>query len=313
MRAVSGRAGVDLGGFDEWMGAWSPDTPRDPGGLAHFQLNRAWGVVETVARTNPFYGRRLDMPSGRDPDAYRSLPLTVKQEVVDDCAEHPPYGSRTVSPPEAIRMVVHTSGTSGQGMAVYALDTADLDAIIRTEAVGFLWAGVGEGTRVLLTLPIGMTAAGLWYSAALRAVGANLLSVGPYSTERKVELLRQARCLVFPIQWEEPFGLVMIEAMLVGTPVVAFACGAAPEVVDDGVTGFLVHTFDELCSRLRDVGRIDRKACRARARRRWSSARMARAYADLYREMAAHYRAARGEHTFLSRGDNGAALSAWRR
>ena len=182
---------VQIAAFDEWMGAWSPTTPRDPDDLARWQLERTWSLVEKMAEHNPFYRRRLQPPPDRDALAFRSLDLTRKQDVVEDCASHPPYGSRTVAEARDIRMVVHTSGTSGQGMAVYALDSADLAAIIRTESVGFLWAGIGEGTRVLLTLPIGMTAAGLWYSAALRAIGANVFSVGSYSTERKVDVLHQ--------------------------------------------------------------------------------------------------------------------------
>jgi phenylacetate-CoA ligase len=191
MTTLTGDPGVLLGAFDEWTGAWSPSTPRDPDELASWQLERAWSLAERLGRGNPYYRHRLDLPPERDADAYRSLGVTTKQQVVEDCGAHSPYGSRTVAEVRDIRMVVHTSGTSGQGMAVYALDSADLEAIVRTEAVGFLWAGVGEGTRVLLTLPIGMTAAGLWYSAALRAIGANLFSVGPYPTERKVELLHQ--------------------------------------------------------------------------------------------------------------------------
>ena len=85
----------------------------------------------------------------------------------------------------------------------------------------------------------------------------------------------------------------MIESMLVGTPVIAYACGASPEVVEDGVTGFLVHTLDEMCRRMRDVGRIDRKVCRERARARWSSARMAREYVALYMESIDHWASAR--------------------
>ncbi len=191
MTTLTGDHRLDLVAFDEWTGAWSPSTPRDRDELASWQLDRAWSLVEDLGRDNPFYRDRLHLPDHRDADAYRSLGVTTKQQVVEDCAAHPPYGSRTVAESADIRMVVHTSGTSGQGMAVYALGPADIEAIIRTEAVGFLWAGVREGTRVLFTLPIGMTAAGLWYSAALRAIGANVFSVGPYPTERKVELLRQ--------------------------------------------------------------------------------------------------------------------------
>jgi phenylacetate-CoA ligase len=187
---LTGEPEVQVGAFDEWMGAWS-SIPADPGDLIAWQLGRAWRHAEALGQGNPFYADRFRLPRQRDANAFRALPMTTKQDVIEDCAGNPPYGSRTVAVPADIRMVVHTSGTTGRGMAVYALDSADLEAIVRTEAVGFLWAGIREGTGVLLTLPIGMTAAGLWYSAALRAIGANVLSVGPYPTERKVDLLRQ--------------------------------------------------------------------------------------------------------------------------
>lgn len=144
-------------------------------------------------------------------------------------------------------------------------------------------------------------------------IGADAIWVGEVDHERKVELLSNSCCLVFPIQWEEPFGLVMIEAMLVGTPVVAFACGAAPEVVEEGVTGFLASTLDELCMRIRDVQNLDRRACRARARARWGAHRMAREYATVYRDAIDSWSATQSGHTFLRGGDNGAALTALRR
>ncbi len=102
----------------------------------------------------------------------------------------------------------------------------------------------------------------------------------------KVDLLCGASAVLFPSQWEEPFGLVMIEAMLVGTPVIAFARGSAPEVVEDGLTGFLVRDIEEMASRIHQVHRIDRARCRERARARWSSTRMARDYAALYEQLA---------------------------
>jgi glycosyltransferase involved in cell wall biosynthesis len=107
------------------------------------------------------------------------------------------------------------------------------------------------------------------------------LSHGP-----KVRLLRSVGALLFPLAWEEPFGLVMIEAMLVGTPVIAFARGSAAEVVEDGVTGFLVRDMKEMAERIRHVDRIDRRRCRSRAAERWSTKRMAAEYADLYTELA---------------------------
>jgi glycosyltransferase involved in cell wall biosynthesis len=105
---------------------------------------------------------------------------------------------------------------------------------------------------------------------------------GEVSFGPKLEILRGARATLFPIAWEEPFGLVMIESMLVGTPVVAFTQGAAPEVVDEGVTGFLVRDRDEMIDRIRRIGEIDRGRCRARARERFNATRMARDYERVY-------------------------------
>ncbi len=177
--------------FDVNLGAWSDSIPRNPRQLAEWQLEKAWRVAEGLATDNPYYRTILHLPSGRTADDFRSLPYTRKADVVADCDLHPPFGSRTTAASEDIRMVVHTSGTSGQGVEVYALNSQDQAAVIRTEAVGFIWAGIGPGTRVLLTLPIGMTAAGLWYYAGLRALAANVLAVGSYPTDQKVRILQQ--------------------------------------------------------------------------------------------------------------------------
>jgi phenylacetate-CoA ligase len=181
---------LPLDEFDPLLGAWS-NLPDDAELIAEWQLARAWELAEDLAEGNPFYRHRLRLPSGRTSTDFRTLPLTRKAEVVADCDSHPPFGSRTRVSPEEVRMVVQTSGTSGRGVEVYALNTADQASVVRTEAVGFLWAGVGPGARVLLTLPIGMTAAGLWYYAGLRALAANVLAVGSYPTERKVEILER--------------------------------------------------------------------------------------------------------------------------
>ena len=115
--------------------------------------------------------------------------------------------------------------------------------------------------------------------------------LGEVGGARKIALLRGASCLLFPIQWEEPFGLVMIEAMLVGTPVVAFPGGSVVEVIDEGITGYVVRSVDEMVGRIQAIAAFDRRRCRARARERWSSSRMAREHVDLYRRViAAHGR-----------------------
>ncbi len=106
--------------------------------------------------------------------------------------------------------------------------------------------------------------------------------LGELSHVPKLSLLAGARAMLFPIDWEEPFGLVMIESMLVGTPVIAFPRGSVPEVVEEGVTGFVVRDVNEMAERIRQLDGFDRERCRARAIERWSSMRMAREHEALY-------------------------------
>ena len=105
-------------------------------------------------------------------------------------------------------------------------------------------------------------------------LGPNVEYVGEASLGRKVELLRHARALVFPVQWAEPFGLVMIEALACGTPVLAYPNGAVPEVVEHGVTGFLVRDIDGLVGAISRVGDLDRAGCRASVEHRFSAIHM---------------------------------------
>jgi glycosyltransferase involved in cell wall biosynthesis len=109
---------------------------------------------------------------------------------------------------------------------------------------------------------------------------------GELSHAPKVELLRRAKALLFPVEWDEPFGLVMIEAMLVGTPVIAFPRGSVREVVDEGVTGFVVRDVRQMAECLRSLRGFDRARCREHARMRWSSMRMARDYERVYADVA---------------------------
>jgi glycosyltransferase involved in cell wall biosynthesis len=110
--------------------------------------------------------------------------------------------------------------------------------------------------------------------------------VGEAYQERKVALLRGARALLCPIQWEEPFGLIAIEAMLTGTPVIGFAKGSFPEIIDPGVTGLLVSDLREMVSAIHMVRGWDRMRCARRARERFSSDRMVADYERLFASMA---------------------------
>lgn len=111
----------------------------------------------------------------------------------------------------------------------------------------------------------------------------NVEYVGEINEERKAEFLGNARALLFPIDWPEPFGLVMIEAMACGTPVIAFRAGSVPEVIDDGVTGFIVKTVDEAVAAVSRLDILDRAKVRARFEERFTVERMAQDYLAIYR------------------------------
>ncbi|MDQ0578374.1 glycosyltransferase family 4 protein [Streptomyces rishiriensis] len=110
--------------------------------------------------------------------------------------------------------------------------------------------------------------------------------IGEADHATKLGLLADARCLVFPICWEEPFGMVMVEAMACGTPVVALRRGSVPEIVDDGVTGFICDRPEQLPAALRSVDRLSPQACRERVCNRFDTLNMASAYQTLYRLLA---------------------------
>ncbi|WAP66740.1 glycosyltransferase family 4 protein [Jiella pelagia] len=111
--------------------------------------------------------------------------------------------------------------------------------------------------------------------------------IGPVDDAGKQTLLGGARALLFPIDWPEPFGLVMIEAMACGTPVIAFNRGSVPEIVEEGVTGFVVETEDQAAAALAKVGDLDRGAIRQRFEARFTARRMAEDYLALYRRLLA--------------------------
>jgi glycosyltransferase involved in cell wall biosynthesis len=112
--------------------------------------------------------------------------------------------------------------------------------------------------------------------------GANVEFIGEIAEHQKSEFLGNAAALIFPIAWREPFGLVMIEAMACGTPVVAFNNGSVPEVLEDGVTGYIVEGEREAVNALRDIRGLDRRRIRAEFDRRFTAQHMAQNYLKLY-------------------------------
>jgi glycosyltransferase involved in cell wall biosynthesis len=123
--------------------------------------------------------------------------------------------------------------------------------------------------------------------APMVAAHPNVEFVGEINEFQKADFLGNARALLFPICWPEPFGLVMIEAMACGTPVIALAHGSVPEVIDHNVSGFVVNSLDEAIAAAKTVGTLDRQAIRARFEQRFTAERMARDYLAAYRRLPA--------------------------
>ncbi len=111
--------------------------------------------------------------------------------------------------------------------------------------------------------------------------------IGEADLEAKNELLGNSRAMLFPIQWNEPFGLVMVEAMACGTPVLALRGGSVAEIVRDGVSGYVCQSVDELAKRTRDLAPISAQGCRDYVETYFSVERMVGEYANLYSELMA--------------------------
>jgi glycosyltransferase involved in cell wall biosynthesis len=118
-------------------------------------------------------------------------------------------------------------------------------------------------------------------------LGEGVVYLGEIGGAEKLELLGGARALLNPIEWPEPFGLVMIEALACGTPVLAFPNGSAPEIVEPGVTGFLCRDASELEAALGRVDELDRGACRRAVERSFSATRMVQEHLDLFTRLLA--------------------------
>jgi glycosyltransferase involved in cell wall biosynthesis len=119
----------------------------------------------------------------------------------------------------------------------------------------------------------------------LREAGSQVEFLGEVGGKAKDEFLGNAYALLFPIDWPEPFGLVMIEAMACGTPTIAYRNGSVPEVIDDGVTGFVVESVDQAIQAVGRIGDLNRRKCRQVFENRFSASRMAHDYVALYKRL----------------------------
>jgi glycosyltransferase involved in cell wall biosynthesis len=144
------------------------------------------------------------------------------------------------------------------------------------------------GRRIVLAAKCSEPEEQAYFDERVRPLlGSDAEWLGQAGGQEKQDLLARACCLVFPIQWNEPFGLVMVEAMACGTPVVALRRGSVPEVVVDGVTGFVRDELDELPEAIDRVGELDPQACRDHVAKRFDVPRMVDGYEAVYRRLAA--------------------------
>ena len=143
------------------------------------------------------------------------------------------------------------------------------------------------GVRIVIASKLQEPAEHEYFDAQVApSLGPGVEFVGEVGGEDKLDLLAEAACLLNPLRWAEPFGMVMVEALACGTPVVAAHAGSVPEIVEDGVTGFVRDEPDELVDALGRVHELDRPTCRRAVEDRFTSDRMVADYRSLFRRVS---------------------------
>lgn len=143
------------------------------------------------------------------------------------------------------------------------------------------------GTRVLLAAKMREQWERTYFDERVAPLlGPDAVYLGEVLHERKLELIANARALLFPIRWNEPFGMVMLESFACGTPVLAFPEGAVPEVIEDGKTGFLCEDEAEMVEAVARIDELERGDCRAAVEGYFSTNRMVAEHVELYEELA---------------------------
>ncbi len=263
--------------------------------VAAYEAARDWGadVVHDHTLVGPLYSQRLPMPvvttnhgpfSGVLGNYYR----TIGGHVPIIAISHD-QASRAVD--TAVAAVIHhgidvESFPLGRGDRGYALFLGRMNP----DKGAHVAARIARRAGVALKIAAKMRepAERHYFEAEVEPLlGGDVEMLGEVGGEHKLELLAGASCLLNPIAWPEPFGMVMIEALACGTPVVATPRGSVPEIVDDGVTGFVRSDEGELAEAVERCADLDRARCRKEASLRFSTERMVRDHLRAYEEVAA--------------------------
>lgn len=251
---------------------------------------RRWGadVVHDHTLAGPMYATRFKLPvvttnhgpfGGELGDYYQAIATTVP--VIAISADQASAARRT-----RIAAVIHhgvdvESFPFGGGDGGYALFLGRMSADKGVHTAVRIARAAGVPLKIAAKLREPAEHA-YFRSEVEPLLGGPIEYIGEVGGDTKARLLAEARCLLNPIAWPEPFGMVMIEALACGTPVLATPCGAVPEVVTDGCTGFVRSTAAGLAEALARVDRLDRNDCRATAVRRFSAERMVADHLDVY-------------------------------
>jgi glycosyltransferase involved in cell wall biosynthesis len=244
----------------------------------HFPITRR--NAHPLTHVTTLHGR-LDLPYVCELyREYREMPLVS----ISDAQRKPLRDAHWVSTvPHGIRLDLHREGAGGDYLAFVGRISRDKrpDRAIR----------IAEAAGLPLKIAAKIDNADAEYfrheiEPMMKKPCVEYL--GEIDETTKGALFRGARAVLFPIDWPEPFGMVMIEALACGTPVIAFRNGAVPEVIDDGVTGFIVGDLEQAIAAVKRVGELPRHAIRERFEQRFSAARMANAYVDVYRKLIEH-------------------------
>lgn len=276
---------------DGWSATWSAAAELYHVARAYAALTDV-DLVHDHTVAGPFFRNR--------PDA---LPVVT--------TSHGPFSSRLgdlyrlLGPDVAMVAISHRQAADARGVRIDRVihHGIDVDAVPVGDGSGGYAAFLGRmspdkgpreailaareaGFRLLMSARVqGREESDYFDSQVAPLLGPDVEFLGELTAAEKYQLLGGAAAFLNPIQWPEPFGLVMIEALATGTPVVGTASGAAPEIVDDGVTGYLRGTIRELAEALVMASALDRRACRQAAGLRFSTGRMVADHVSLYREL----------------------------